>query len=489
MATISSLGSAAGIDGEAIIKQLLTVESAPKTKVQTENSTLSTNLSTWGRIQSAFAAVRDTANALNKDDFWKATTAKSADDTAVSVTSSTSSTAGNYSVAVQSLAQSQYIASQAYGAKTDVVGEGTLTIELGTFTDNPSAPPAATFAAKAAASAVNISIGPGDNTLEKIRDKINAANAGVTASLITDASGARLVVRGTNSGEENGFRISVADADGGNGDGTGLSALAYDPSADITSMTRSQKAANAKATINGIEVNSDTNTLKDVVDGLTITLKKVTDTATESKPIELTVEQDLTSIRTGIDAFAKAYNDAIGLIRTQTMYDAESKTGGPLQGDSTAVGLLNQLRSMAGTGTTASSMYSRLSDIGLQMGKEGTFTTNGTKLDKALKDNLDEVRKFFSTANDADPNAAGMGQRFYKMANQIAGSDGSIAARQDGIKSTIKRNEKKIDDIDNRLTLVEARLRAQYTALDNNMTKLNSLSAYVAQQLSVLTNS
>jgi flagellar hook-associated protein 2 len=327
------------------------------------------------------------------------------------------------------------------------------------------------------------------NTLEKIRDKINAANAGVTASLITDASGARLVVRGSSSGEENGFRISVADADGGNGDGTGLSALAYDPSADITSMNRSQKAANAKATINGIEVNSDTNTLKDVVDGLTITLKKVTDTATESKPIELTVDQDLTAIRTGIDAFAKAYNDAIGLIRTQTMYDAESKTGGPLQGDSTAVGLLNQLRSMAGTGTTASTMYSRLSDIGLQMGKEGTFTTNGTKLDKALKDNLNEVRKFFSTANDTDPNAAGMGQRFYKMANQIAGSDGSIAARQDGIKSTIKRNEKKIDDIDNRLTLVEARLRAQYTALDNNMTKLNSLSAYVAQQLSVLTNS
>lgn len=418
MATISSLGSAAGIDGEAIIKQLLTVESAPKTKVQTENSTLSTNLSTWGRIQSAFSAVRDTANALNKDDFWKATTAKSADDTAVSVTSSTSSTAGNYSVAVQSLAQSQYVASNAFAAKTDAVGEGTLTIELGTFTDNPAAPPAATFAAKAAATAVNINIGPGDNTLEKIRDKINAANAGVTASLITDASGARLVVRGSNSGAENAFRISVADADGTNSDGSGLSALAYDPSADITNMTRSQKASNAKATINGLEVTSDSNTLKDVVDGLTIKLNKVTDTATESKPIELTVSQDTASIRAGIDAFAKAYNEAIGLIRTQTMYDAESKTGGPLQGDSTAVGLLNQLRSMASAGTSASSVYGRLSDIGLQMGKEGTFTTNGTKLDKALTDNLGELRKFFSTSNDADPNAAGIGQRFYKMANQ-----------------------------------------------------------------------
>jgi len=245
MATISSLGSAAGIDGEAIIKQLLTVESAPKTKVQTENSTLSTNLSTWGRIQSAFASVRDTANALNKDDFWKATTAKSADDTAVSVTSSTTSTAGNYSVAVQSLAQSQYIASKAYSAKTDVVGEGTLTIELGTFTDNPSAPPASTFAAKAVASAVNISIGPGDNTLEKIRDRINAANAGVTASLVTDAAGTRLVMRGPN-GESNGFKVDVAE-----GTTPGLSALAFDASTGATSsMTNNQMAANAKATPN-----------------------------------------------------------------------------------------------------------------------------------------------------------------------------------------------------------------------------------------------
>ena len=428
-------------------------------------------------------------NALTKNDFWKATTATSSDDTAVSVTPSTESSAGSYAVAVQSLAQSQYVASSAFTDKTATVGEGTLTIELGTFTANPTAPPAATFAAKAAATAVNIEIGPGDNTLEKIRDKINAANAGVTASLVTDASGTRLVVRGANTGADNAFRISVSDADGANSDGSGLSALAYDPSADITSMTRSQAATNAKATINGLEVTSDSNTLKNVVDGLTIKLNKVTDTATASNPVNLTVNTDTAGIRKGIDAFSKAYNDAIGLIRVQTMYDADSKTGGPLQGDSTAVGLLNQLRSMAGTSTSASSVFTRLSDIGLEMNKDGTFTTNETKIGKALSDNLGELQKFFATSNDADATGAGMAQRFYKMASQITDSDGSIAARTDGIKSTIRRNEKKIDDIDNRLTLVEARLRAQYTALDNSMTKLNSLSAYVSQQLSVLTSS
>src|SRR5690606_28266125 len=154
------------------------------------------------------------------------------------------------------------------------------------------------------ASAVNIEIGPGDNTLEKIRDKINAANSGVTASLVTDASGVRLVLRGV-SGSENAFKVTATDADGDSSDATGLSALNYDPSADITTMSATQKASNAQATINGLAITSASNTLTDVVDGLTIQLNKKT---TADNPIELTVSQDNESIKKGIDAFTSAYN-------------------------------------------------------------------------------------------------------------------------------------------------------------------------------------
>lgn len=477
MASISSIGLGANIDAESIITQLLTLEKQPITKVESENTKLNTKLSTWGRIQSGFSALESAATALTRDGFWSATTATTSDATAVSVTTGTDSPAGAYSVQVQQLAQSQYITSGAYAAKDTVVGEGTLRIELGTFTANPTAPPAATFAAKAAATAVDIEIGPGDNTLEKIRDRINSANAGVTASLVNDATGTRLVLRGS-SGKENAFRVSVTESGA-----AGLSALAYDPSADITTMTESQKASDARATINGVQVTSASNTLTNVIDGLSLKLGKVT-----TSPVDVNVDRDNTSIRTGIDNFVKAYNDLVGLIRVQTLYDEASKTAGPLQGDSAANGLMRQLRSLAVSSTTGSSVFDRLSSVGLEMNKDGTFTTNSTKLTSAMG-NLTELKKLFATDNESDVNQQGLAVRFKNLASQVTDSDGAISSRTDGIKSTIERNEDKIERLEDRITRVEARLRAQYTALDQSMAKLNGLSTYVSAQLAALSDS
>lgn len=483
MATISSLGSASGINGEELIASLLSVEKVPIKAVTEANTKLSTKLSTWGRIQSAFSALQDASAALTKNDFWSATTATSSDDKAVAVTTSTSSTPGNYSVEVQKLAQAQYLASAPVASKTDAFGEGTLRIELGTFTANPVAPPAATFAAKAAATAVDIEIGPGDNTLEKIRDKINASNSGVTASLVTDASGTRLVLRGA-SGSENAFKVTATDADGNQSDGTGLSTLGYDPSADITNMSVTQTARNAEATINGLTVTSSSNTLTDVVDGLTIKLSKET---TAGNPIELTVSQDNDGIRKGIDAFTAAYNSVVGMIRVQTLYDEASKTAGPLQGDSTAVGLLSQLRNMAFSSTSASSAFGRLSDIGIDIAKDGTMSTDSTKLTTAMG-NLGGLKAFFANSDD-DTTKNGVAQRFKTLAAQVTDTEGAISTRKAGIQGSIKRNEDKIERMEDRTVAIEARLRAQYTALDVSMTRLNGLSAYVNQQLSALNNS
>ncbi|RZL08337.1 MAG: flagellar hook protein, partial [Rubrivivax sp.] len=345
------------------------------------------------------------------------------------------------------------------------------------------APPAATFAAKAAASAVNIEIGPGDNTLEKIRDKINSSNSGVTASLVSDASGVRLVLRGA-TGAENGFKVTATD-DGAGAGGPGLSALNYDPSADLTAMSATQTAGNAKAKINGLEVTSASNTLTDVVDGLTIKLNKKT---TEGNAIDLTVSQDNEGIKKGIDAFTSAYNGIVGIIRVQTLYDEASKTGGPLQGDSTAVSLLSQLRNMAFTTASTGSAFGRLSDIGIDIAKDGTMSTNSTKLGKAME-KLGDLKTFFTATHDTDANKVGVSQRFKTLASQVLGTDGAISTKTAGIQSTIKRNEEKIERMEDRSVAVEKRLRAQYTALDASMTKLNGLSAYVTQQLSVLNRS
>lgn len=474
MASISSLGVGSGLEAESIVTQLVALEKQPGKVITTQNSKLETAVSTWGKVQSAFSSLQDAAKALNSNDFWNATKGVSSDPTAVGVTTGSASTAGSYNITVQSLASAQSIASAAYADKTAVVGEGTLTIELGSYS---GVPPAATFNAKAAASSVDIPIGPGDNTLEKIRDRINSANAGITASLVNDVSGARLVLRGA-TGEENGFKISVTESPSA----PGLAALAYDgtKTSGESPMTRTQSATNAQATINGLQVGSATNTLDNVIDGLTLNLSKVT-----AQPVTVTVNQDLDSIRKGIDTFVSAYNNVVSTIRVQSMYDEASKTGGPLQGDATARGMLTQLRAMISGNSSASSAFSRLPDMGLDIAKDGTLSVKSAKLNDALG-NLKELKKFFSATDDADVSKTGMGQRITSLTKQILDAEGAIATRTDGLKGTIARNKDKIERIDKRAELVESRLRAQYTALDASMAKLNGLSSYMAAQLSML---
>lgn len=474
MASISSLGVGSGLEAESIVTQLVALEKQPGKVITTQNSKLETAVSTWGKVQSAFSSLQDATKALNSNDFWSATKGVSSDSTAVGVTTGSASTAGSYNITVQSLASAQSIASTAYADKTAVVGEGTLKIELGSYTGSP---PAATFNAKAAATSIDIPIGPGDNTLEKIRDRINSANAGITASLVNDVSGARLVLRGA-TGQENGFKVSVTESPSA----PGLAALAYDgtKAAAESPMTRTQSATNALATINGLQVGSSTNTLDSVIDGLTLNLSKVTE-----QPVTVTVNQDQDSIRKGIDTFVSAYNNVVSTIRVQSMYDEASKTGGPLQGDATARGMLTQLRAMISGNSSASSAFSRLPDMGLDIAKDGTLSVKSAKLNDALG-NLNELKKFFSATDEADVSKTGMGQRITSLTKQILDAEGAIATRTDGLKGTIARNKDKIERIDKRAELVESRLRAQYTALDASMAKLNGLSSYMAAQLSLL---
>jgi len=481
MASLSSVGvSGTGLD-ESVITKLVAIEKQPADALTTKNTTLQTKVSTWGKIQSAFSSLKDAANKLTQSEFWNGTTATSSNDTAVSVSTTSSAAASSYAVTVSQLAQGQMVASSAFASKTAAVGEGTLRIQLGTYvTDNSVAPPAVTFNAKAAASAVDIAIGPGDNTLEKIRDRINSSNAGITASIVNDASGSRLVMRGAN-GETNAFKVSVTE----NGAVPGLSALAYDGTTGGTSsMTRTQAAQNAKATINGLAVSSESNTLSDVVDGVTLTLKQATAT-----PANITVAQDTASISKGVSDFISAYNNVVSTIRVQTLYDEASKTAGPLQGDSTAKGLLSQMRNLITSDSTATASFSRLFDMGIVTNTDGTLKMTSSKFNDAMGTKLADMQKYFANSDDVVAAKNGMGQRIKNLASQILDTNGAIANSTDGLKATIKRNTTKIDSINDRAGLYEARLRQQYTALDASYSKLSGLQSYVSAQLAALNKS
>jgi flagellar hook-associated protein 2 len=479
MTTISSTGLGSQLPVESIVKATMDVARQPQNLITSTNTGLKSQLSSYGQLQSYVSTFQDKANALTSVTLWSQTVATSSDTSAATVTSGSGAAAGRYSLEVQALAASQTATTTAFPSSSHSLGEGQLTIDLGSWTGDP-----ATFGLKTGSTSVTVDIGPGESSLAAIRDKINAAGAGVTATIINDSSGARLSIRSTQTGEENGFRLTATETVPGDDGGLGLSALNYDPeNLPGTGMGLNQSAANAKATLNGIEISSASNTLNNVADGLTLNLTKKTTTA-----IDISVTQDTASMSAAVNGFVTAYNDLSNFIKNQTKYDSATKTAGKLQGDRTAIGIQNQMRAILRDSSTASSQFSRLSDIGISVQKDGTLQVSTAKLNDALT-NVPELKKMLISSDESTASSSGLIYRFKQMAKQVTGTDGPLETRTNGIQSTIDRNAKRIDDMEVRLAATEKRIRAQYEALDTNMSKLSGLSSYMTMQLSAINNS
>ncbi|MEO7150646.1 MAG: flagellar filament capping protein FliD, partial [Burkholderiaceae bacterium] len=425
-----------------------------------------------GQIQSKLSALRDAASALGQAGTWSQTLGSSADPSAVGVTTGSTTRAGSYNVQVTALAAAQSAATAVSYASPDAVfGEGTLDIQLGAWS-------AGTFTPKTGAASASITIGPGSQTLAQVRDAINGANVGVTASVLTDASGSRLVLRSSATGAANGFRVGVTDADGGNADTAGLSALAYDPEkVAATAMTLAQSAADATALLDNLPITSASNTLSGVIDGITLTLSKVTAT-----PVQVSATTDAESIRKKIDAFVTAYNDVNALLAAQTKYDDATKTAGALQGDSAALGIRSQLRNLIGITSGGSSAFGRLSDIGFDIKTDGSLSLNATKLGNGLA-NLTEITKLFSNHDPLVPANDGIATQLRKLTDRMLAFDGTVQSHTEGLQHKLELNKDRQEQLESRVLRTEARLRAQYSALDTQMNQLAGLSSYVQQQI------
>jgi len=465
--SVSSAGIGSGLDVTGIISKLMTVESAPLTALQTKATGIQTKISAFAAVKSAISGFRDAARTLTNPSTWSATLGTSGDPSTVTVVPSATAATGSYAITVQNLAASQSIASRSYADSTAVVGAGSLHIDLGSWNTGNTA-----FTAQTGNAGVDLTVSA-TATLADVRDQINAAGAGVTASIVTDTTGARLVMTSAKTGVNNGFRITSTDADGVNNDSAGLSALAYNPPGSTTS-TLSQTAANASATINGLSVSSASNNLAGAVDGLTLNLVKVNTT-----PVLVTVAQDNTSITAAIQGFATAYNTLSTLLETDTKYDSTTSTAGPLQADSTAVSVQRQLRNILGASSTASTAFSTLSQAGLEIQSDGTISVNSTKLTSALG-NLGEVKKLFANSGTG---GNGFATQMRSLTTAMLASDGQLTSRTSGLATSLTSNQKQQADMNSRLATTKARLTAQYTALDKKMASLSGLSDYVTQQI------
>lgn len=474
MATITSPGIGSGLDVNAIVSQLVALERAPIDKLQTSAKTIETKISAYGKIQSLVSGVRDAAAALGGATLWQQTTGASGDATAVGVTTSGGAVAGSYSVQVNQLARAHSVASAAFADSTASIGSGTLHIELGRWDAGNTA-----FTPGAAA-AVDITIAPGADSLEDIRDQINGANAGVTAVIVRDASGARLALRASASGVENQLRITASDAGGPLSNGVGLGQLAFNPPAGAGGLVQTQAGANALANINGLDIETSSNQLADVLDGISLTLVRTTDT-----PIEVTVAPDSAAMKTAVETFVTAYNELNTYLAAQTKYDEGAKKGATLQGDSAALSLRNQFRSLLGDSSEASAVYTRLSDVGFDVQRDGSIKLDTTKLDGALA-NLPEITRLFSASDPLYAPGDGFGTRVRALADRLTGIDGLIASRNEGLQAQLERNEDDQSRLEDRVLLFQQRLLRQYSALDTQLGKMSGLSNYVSAQMAAL---
>lgn len=475
MATITSLGIGSGIDINSMVTQLVAVESRPIAQLQAVRRSLDVQVSSLGKMQGLVSALQDAANALTSPTLWTRSTATSSDERIVALTGGGNASPGSYAVTVSSLAAPQTLASSTtFASAGELVGSGTLTFEFGSWDDPPTV-----FTARPGASPLSVAVTASD-TLQSLRDKINAAGGGVTASIVNDASGSRLALRSASGGADHGFRVTAADDDGNPTDLAGLSRLAFDPPGGANGMSYAQRGADASATVNGIAVSATSNELAGVIDGLTLRLRQPS-----AVPVDITVTSDRDAVKTAVQKFADAYNELTRYIAEQTRYDPSSKVGGPLQGDSAVGGLLTRLRRQLNDASGASAVFPRLSDVGLQLQRDGTMKVDAGKLDAALG-NLAELRKAFAHSDTANPANNGFARRYAALATDALGVDGSLTTRTEGLRKLISKNEEAQQRYEDRVERYRERLVAQFSAMDANLSKLNALQSYVTQQIAAL---
>ena len=475
---ISAPGIGSGLDINSIITQLMAVERQPLNKLDIKQKKFESQLSAYGQVKSALSTFQSSVNALSSLDKFRVYTAKTTDDTVLTATSSSSAAPASYQIEVSQLAQQHKISASAVSATTNVIGTGTLTIEFGTHDAT-----AGTFTANADKTPLTITVDGTNNTLSGIRDAINKANAGVSASIIYDGSGHRLVVSSNDSGAANSLKISTADSDGNNTDTGGLSFLAYDPlgaSGTGKNLTQLSEARNALLTVDGIVVTHASNSISNVIEGVTLNLNKL-NTGT---PATLTVARDMEAVSTAVQDFVKAYNDVDKVLKDISTYNKDSKSSATLQGDSAIRSIRNRLHGIM-TGTLDDNTYTVLSQAGVTFQLNGSLSVDTSKLGDALNNNFEAVGNLFARESSI-PSETGLGFRLDDYLDDLLSRDGSLATRTDGINKSIRTIELAGDRLLSRMDQIEARYRAQFTALDSLMSSLNTTSAFLTQQLASL---
>ena len=450
-ALITSTGIGSGLDISAIVSSLTNAFGAAQTNALTnQQNSLNAQVSAFGTFSSALSTLQSTLSTLENPGTLAGFDATVGDTSIASASTSSGAAAGQYSLEVQNLATPATLTSQPVPSSTSLVGTGTLSITVG-------------------GAATSIDITSANDTLAGIASAINAApnNPGVTASIISTTSGARLVLAGTATGADN--SITVSETDGADG----LSSLVYDPAAGVTNLTQTQAAQDANYSINGFAATSSSNVVSNAISGVTLNLLQASAADT---PTTLTISPDTSAAQTSIGTFVTALNGVLSSIQSLTGYNATTQTAGPLSGNATLRAFQNQLENILDVvNSGGSGGVSSLAGLGITADADGNFDTNSTTLGNALSANLTAVGNLLGGPK-------GIATQINNLINSYTGTGGLLATVNQGLQSGLSNVSRQQTALTAELATYSATLTAQYNAADAAIAALKQTQTYLTAE-------
>jgi flagellar hook-associated protein 2 len=446
------------LDVQSLVSQLVAAERKPlDDQVLRAKSRVTTQISATSALLGALSSFQSALNGLKTTTAFSGRSTSSTDTSILTASATTSAVPGRYDVVVDRLASAHQISSNAFAqGSSQVVGSGTLSVSLG-------------------ATSFNVNIDSSNNTLAGIRDAINAAsdNPGVTATLITAADGAHLVLTSTKTGASNAIQVTQSGGDGG------LSALEYTNS-NQANYTQVRAAQDSRVLVAGTyEATSSTNVIDGVIDGVSLNLVS----AKPGTTVSIEVTFDKTGAKEKVNQFVAAYNQLRGMMTRLGGYDAASKTAGPMLGDALLSGIDAEIRrTLSNPVAAAGTAVQTLADIGITTQKDGTLKVDTAKLDSALANNFDAVSRLFGSEN------TGVAARLYDQVKDRLADGAGIDLRNESLQAEQRALQKKADGINARMQIVQQTYLKQFTRLDTLLSSLSSTSAYLSQQIEALSN-
>jgi flagellar hook-associated protein 2 len=459
MAAITAGGIGSGLDVNGIVEKLMEIERKPLATFDTKQNTYQTKLSAYSIVKGNLASLQTAATSLATASTFTSKAATVSDATVLSASASTDVAAGSYSISVTQLAKFHAVRSNTdYAATSDTFNTGTLAISVG------------------AGAAVNVTIDGSNNTLAGIRQAINDAGAGVNATIVNDGTTNRLILTSATSGSVGAINVVVADD--GSGGSNALSQL------DTVSLVDVQTADNALFTINGLAVSRSSNTVTDVVDGLTLSLTK--GTLASPGTATVTVARNTAAVTSAVEGFVKAYNTVVDHLKSSSAYNATTKSGGPLYAEGTARSIRADLGGLAFSNVSGiSGGVDSLSSIGVTVQLNGSLAIDSSKLKAAVEDPAKDLQSLFGQTTVGNE---GLAVRFGNALSPFVAGDGLIAGRTDGLTSSVSYINTQRIELESRLSKIEARYRQKYAALDALAASMNRTQQYLTTQLSSLSS-